>query len=324
MSTLEKRLPFSEQPKELVPWIVGGGLLLAVLAAYWNTLSLVVRSWENPMYSHGWVVPAGALLILFVRRRPISTDVPTATRWIGAGIIVGGMTLRLIAAYFSYAVVDHLSLIPCLMGVVMLVGGWSMLSWTAPGIAFLVFMFPLPDFIVNGLLHDLQSVATIAGTYVLQTLSLDAYRSGTVIHLPDTPLNVAEACSGLRMSTVLLALCVGVALIIERPLWERITIVISAVPIALASNIMRLTATGLLLYWNPGASHEYTQNVHDYAGFAMMIPALGMVYLEMKFLENLFIEDEDGHQLTFRDEEQRKKKKDRNKTTPKGQVPLRV
>ena len=106
-------------------------------------------------------------------------------------------------------------------------------------------MVPLPDVVSFAMSAPMQSFATTVSTFVLQVLGKPAVAEGNVIHLNDIPLGIVEACSGLRMLVVFFALSTAVAMIIRKPLWEKLFIAASAVPIALASNVLRITMTGL-------------------------------------------------------------------------------
>ncbi len=159
------------------------------------------------------------------------------------------------------------------------------------GAGVLAFMYPLPNSVVRGLLDPLQRVATVCSTFALQTLGIAAHRSGNHIILGELRLGVVDACSGLRMSTIFLALAVAITLVTIRPWWERITIILSAVPIALLVNIIRITVTGVL---HVKVGTEIADAVfHDFAGWIMMPMAMGFLFLELQLLANLFIEDED-------------------------------
>src|SRR6185312_7030385 len=134
-------------------------------------------------------------------------------------------------------------------------------------------MYPLPGMVERGLLDPLQRVATICSTYALQTLGVAAHRSGNHIILGELRLGVVDACSGLRMSTIFLALAVAITLVTERPWWERITIILSAVPIALIVNVIRITVTGIL---HRTVGTQIADAVfHDLAGWIMMPMAMG-------------------------------------------------
>jgi exosortase len=242
---------------------------------------------REPQYSHGYLVPFFALVLLWLRRERLPLTWPSWTRW-GIPVLAAGVGLRLFGTYFHFVWFDPISLLPCLAGVCLLLGGWAAWRWAWPAIAFLAFMIPLPHSVAVAMSGSLQRVATLASTFVLQLLGLPALAEGNTILLDDIEIGVVEACSGLRMLVIFFALSSGVALVIRRPLWEKLVIVASAVPIALVSNIIRIASTGVLYQFASGdLAHVF---FHDVAGWLMMPLALGMLWLELKALNHLFIE----------------------------------
>jgi exosortase len=170
----------------------------------------------------------------------------------------------------------------------MMAGGWHALFWSLPTVAFLVFMIPLPHFVERAVSGPMQTIATISSTFVLQVLGRPALAEGNVILLNDIELGIVEACSGLRMLVVFYALSTGVALLIRKPLWEKLLLACSAFPIALVSNVMRIVLTGLC--YEIFGDHFGGDLFHDLAGWLMM--PLGLVFLgiEMWILHTLLIE----------------------------------
>ena len=121
----------------------------------------------------------------------------------------------------------------------------------------------------------MQALATTVSTFALQVLGRPAIAEGNVILLNDIELGIVEACSGLRMLVVFFALSTAVALLIRKPLWEKWLLAGSAVPIALASNVLRITITGLC--YDAFGNHYGGAFFHDVAGWLMM--PLGLVFL---------------------------------------------
>jgi exosortase len=130
-------------------------------------------------------------------------------------------------------------------------------------------------------------MSTLASTYLLQVLGISALAEGNIILLDDREIGVAEACSGLRMLMVFFTLAVAVALVIERRVWEKLVLVASAVPIAVASNVLRITIAGVL---HDTVSSEWANRFfHDLGGWLMMPVALGMMWLVLQLLSRLFV-----------------------------------
>src|SRR5262249_22916930 len=127
-----------------------------------------------------------------------------------------------------------------------------------------------------------------SSTFVLQTLGLPAISEGHIIRINDAQIGIVEACSGLRMLVVFFALSTGMVMVVRAPLADKIILVVSSLPIALISNILRITITGFLHETVGGEFARFFY--HDLAGWMMMPLALGILWLEMKMLAKLFIE----------------------------------
>jgi exosortase len=261
--------------------------LSCLVWSHWTELEEMGQHWsQNAQYSHGYFVPVFALALLWLRRGILSQE-PLRPVWWGAPLLGIGIAQHLAGAYFYYNWVDAVSLLPCLAGTVLLTGGWPAWRWSWPAIGFLVFMIPLPYFLEVALAGPLQHFAVISSTFLLQSFGLPALAEGNVILLSEVELGIVEACSGLRMLVVFFALSSGVALVIRRVWWEKILVVVSAVPIALMVNIIRITATGVL--YEKVSNQAANAVFHDFAGWLMMPLALAMLWLELGFLKRLFL-----------------------------------
>ena len=281
-------------PDQRNPAILLGILCLALVIAYWNMLSFTSAAWADPLYSHGYLLPLFALGIFWIRRQPFQWT-PPSERWIGVGILVVALLVRVFAAFIDMAPVDRLSFIVAMFGIFLLVGGLHCVRWAWPGIGFLVFMFPLPSLMEDSLLMHLQRVATICSTLVLQTLGIAAYRAGNVITLPGVVenLTVAEECSGLRMLTIFGAMSVAMIFLIDRPWWDKFIVLLSAVPIAVLSNVVRIVLTALLYLIT--TNEQARQLAHDVSGLLMMVWGLGFLWIEFQILSRLTVPEEAAH-----------------------------
>jgi exosortase len=269
-----------------------GAALVALGWAFWPTLAEAAHCWaHDPLYSHGWLVPGFAVLLLWMRRGRLAEGL-VEPNWWGAALLAGGIAVRLVGGFYYFVYLDSVSLIPCLAGVFLLLGGWTAWRWAWPALAFLVFMLPLPHRVAVSMAEPLQNFATITSTFTLQTLGFPALAEGNVILLNDVEIGIVEACSGLRMLVIFFALSTGVALLIHRALWEKLVLVASALPIALVVNILRITATGIC-YDQVGK--PWTDAVfHDLAGWLMMPLALVLLGVELVVLRRLFLASPGG------------------------------
>jgi len=276
-------------PEQSLPLVVVT-LLVALLAySYWPGLLNARASWDNPQYSHGWIVPICALALLFWWRRPIAA-VERSARIAGLGLLAGAFLVRLACAYFRIITIDMYTFVPAVAGVVLLAGGWSMFRWAWAPIATLIFMYPLPDEATRYLLGPLQTLATMVSTFALQTIGLDAYREGNRIILGETQvLGVVDACAGLRMLTIFVWLAIMIVLVSDGEWWENMIIACSAIPIALIVNSTRITVTGVMYTINPDVAEKI---FHDWAGYFMMPMALGLLFAVQWLLGRLVVTED--------------------------------
>ena len=269
--------------------VLPGCLLGAVILwSYAPTLATLAARWtHDPRYSHGVIVPIFAAYLLW-DRWPMLVPTAEGGGWWGAAWLAAGAVIRLFGAIVFLEWVDAVSLLPTLIGLFVFVAGRSAVRWSWPAVAFLVFMIPLPYHVEWALGEPLQRLATLASTYALQTFGLPAVALGNIIQIDDTRIGVVEACNGLGMLYMFAAFAVAAVLVVRRPMLDRVLVLLSAIPIAVLANIVRITVTGLLHATAGGKVADIVY--HDLAGWLMMPLALGLFWLELRLLAALFLE----------------------------------
>ena len=266
-------------------WI---GALVAIVGVlgfvYFPLLKYSFEQWLKPDYSHGFLVPVFSVYLAWMWKRWAPTDIAWPDP-LGLAFIVGGASLFLVAGYLNIGKewLQGLSLVLNLCGATMLLGGSAALRWLWPSLAFLLFMFPLPYGVERQLGWPMQKVAAIGSEFVLQTIGYPTFREGVILHCQDHILEVQNACSGLSMLLTFVTLSAGMILIVRRPWVDKMFILLSAVPIAIVCNIIRIAVTGVL--YNEAGKELGDRVFHDFAGWMMMPLALGMLLVELKLLD---------------------------------------
>lgn len=288
--TSEIQRVFSPDNPHLKPGLLMVGMFVLLMVAYGNMLSLTATIWRTPQYSFGWMIPIVSIVMLWVSREPLKT--PTdQERWIGVGIVTAALLARVFfGAIWRTNTLDMYTFVPATLGAVVFMGGWSALAWMWKPIVFLIFMFPIPQIVENMILTKLQLLGTQVSTFALQTLGIAAYYQGNVIHVGAERLQVEEACAGLRMTSVFVGMCVGMAMFMPMRPWERVIMLISGVPIALAANMSRILLTSLL-FMVPGLDGAH-ETIHDLMGYFMVVIGLAFAYLEWLVISKLIIEEQ--------------------------------
>jgi exosortase len=271
-------------------WIPLGGLLVLLAWAYAPLLLILAdRWWHDPQYSHGPLVPLFSLYLVWRQREEgVAWWGQPCWSWALALLLIA-LFLRALAGRLLLHQLDALTLQLSLAAVVLGSGGWLLLRRTAPAIAFLLFMVPLPYELERNVGEPLKLAATVGSTFLLQTLGQPALRDGHIILIDEVRLGVVDACSGLKMLMTFAAFSVGAVLLMRRSRFEKLMVLLGIIPIAIVSNIVRITATGL--------SHVYVRDprlvefLHDFHGWLMMPIGLGLLALELWVLRHLVIEE---------------------------------
>jgi exosortase len=242
---------------------------------------------RDPQYSHGYLVPGFSLVLLWRRRRELGTQPLRPSPW-GLPLLFAAGGLLLTGAHYYVNWLEAVSLLVALAGAAVLLAGWRGLLWSWPAIAFLLFMIPLPYRLQTALGQPLQRLATDASTFLMQCLGLPALAEGNTILLNEVQIGIVEACSGLTMLLTFFALATALALLVQRRPLDRALIVVSAAPVALLANIIRITVTGVL---HETVGGDIANAVfHDWAGWLMMPLALGLLWLVFQVFSRLFLD----------------------------------
>ena len=266
-------MSFVQSIKEYRFFLLCSLLLLVVL--YIPIIPEMVRQWaKDDNYSHGFLVPIIAGYFLWQRWPDIKEKIVKPD---SMGLaLVGLALLQLVVAWLGTEYFTmRSSLIVLLAGLVLYLFGREVLKALALPIGYLIFMVPIPYIIYDALAFPLKLFITKSSVIILQMMGVVVMREGNIIMLPTTTLEVADACSGIRSLMSLLALAAAYAFMLQTSTLKRIILILSAVPIAIITNAMRVIVTGILAqWWGAQAAEGF---FHEFAGLAVF--ALAMVLL---------------------------------------------
>jgi len=146
----------------------------------------------------------------------------------------------------------------------------------------------------------MREMASEVAAVVLSALpNVDCSALGVVIHGMHggevVNLNVAEACSGMRLLMAFLALGVAMAYLEYRPALHRIILLCSTIPIAMFCNMIRVVITGMIyMYIGP----EWAKGeLHAALGMVMLVVAFALYGLIAWIMSNMFVEEETAEVL---------------------------
>jgi exosortase len=200
----------------LPPWI-------AALALYAPLVPALVHEWsEFPSLSHGFAIPFIAGYLVWARRDQIRARALAPSAW-GFPVLVAGLLVFAVGMRASEPFVARVSLPVILLGLSLVLAGFAITRYTWPGIAYLLFMIPLPWGTVKQVTYRSRLFDADASAMFLKWMGIPVYHDGVMLHLPNVNLEVADACSSIPAIAALLSLGVAYAVVAQRPTWLRIT-----------------------------------------------------------------------------------------------------
>lgn len=159
--------------------------------------------------------------------------------------------------------------------------GWRSLRPYLFPIGFLLFMLPLPSFLVEGLSVALQYASAEASNLTLRLTGMPVLRDGLSFLLPGLRIFVAEECSGIRSTLVLFITSLLGSYLFLRRGWSRLLFVLAVFPLGVFRNALRITTISWLTV-NVN-SHVIDSPLHHRGGplfFAVsLVPLFGLLWL---------------------------------------------
>jgi exosortase len=273
----EKRKSKSEAGREFLQGLKSfgwqGWLLVAVVAGlYAPVLWRLVRQWyEDPDYSHGFLVPLLSAYLIWQRRDKLAAVLRKPSN-LGVLVVLFALGLLFLGSLGAELFLTRISIIFMICGLIVYFAGWALLRAMAFPLAFLLFAIPIPVIIYNEIVFPLQFIASRFATSVLETLNLfPIMREGNVLIMPGMRLEVVEACSGIRSLMSLLALAAGYGYLAEKSIVVRWFLILAMVPLAIISNGTRVMITALMTnYIGPQTAEGF---MHEFSGWVIFVVA---------------------------------------------------
>ena len=260
-----------------VPWGVWAAVLGALLLVLYGPIlgRLVLHWWQDPDYSHGFLVPVFSAYVLWKQRERLS-QISLRPSNFGLLVMFGATGLLLLGSLGAELFTSRMSFLIFIAGIVLFLAGWKMLKAISFPLAFLILMIPIPVIIYNQITFPLQLMASRFATSCLQVLNVPVLREGNLIILPNYTLEVVEACSGIRSLMTLITLAIAYCYLVEDRRWIRWFMVIIMVPIAIVSNSIRIVGAGLLTYhFGPSMAQGF---FHEFSGWVIFVAALVLMF----------------------------------------------
>ena len=258
-------------------WPIVLGLLVLYVPSYWM---LANGLWNSDDYAHGPIVLVVTLYLIWQQRAVFMANPDIAPNRvevaIGWTLLVVGLLAYALGRSQDILLFEIGSQIPVILGALLITLGVraARAMWFA--LFFLLFMIPLPGFVVDAATGPLKQYISVIAEQVLYAAGYPIARNGVMLTIGQYQLLVADACSGLHSMFSLSAMGLLYLYLMQRTSTARNLIIMAAIlPLAFAANIVRVMVLILVTYH---LGDEAGQGfLHDFAGIMLFV--IGLLFL---------------------------------------------
>ncbi len=271
------------QKVKICIWVVMGALVVYLFGITGNTEEIAIQGHSAIIWmvgrwnlastdmSHGWLIPFVSLYMVWWKRNELG-DASKRLSWFGFGVVVAALLLYMAGLRVQQTRIVLVSLIALLWGIPFFLFGKQAARILAYPCAYLLFCIPMT--FLDDLTFGLRLISTTVSTSLLNGLGIATERIGTGIHVKAGAgllLDVAQPCSGLHYLLAMVALTTAYAFFTQRSPVKRAILCVSAVPLAMAGNVVRITLIALvgICFGAKLALGFY----HDYSGYVVFLTA---------------------------------------------------
>jgi exosortase len=246
---------------------------------------LVMQWWGDPNFSHGFFVPLFSAFIVWQDRARLAAIPKAPSAW-GIPVIVLALLTLILGVFGAELFLSRASIILLIAGLVLFFAGREVLVAVLFPILLLILMIPIPAIVFSQVTFPLQILASKLAAWSLPIFGVPVLREGNVINLPAMPLEVAEACSGIRSLLSLTTLAIMYGYLMEKNVAIRFALALASIPVAVAANGLRIVGTGLLVqYWDPEKAEGF---FHAFSGWLIFVVSLLMLFALHRALNFFF------------------------------------
>lgn len=271
--------PLHPNPRQFLRlwWPVLIGLAVLYLPTYYDLANGI---WNSEEQAHGPIVLVVSAYLIWMKRAVLLTpagagvdSVAPARPVLGWSLLVFGLLLYALGRSQEILLFEVGSQIPVLLGALLITLGMAPVRALWFALFFLLFMVPLPGFVVDAATGPLKQIVSELSESILYLFGYPIARSGVTLSIGPYQLLVADACSGLHSMFSLSAMGLLYLYLMEHKNWLRNGILIASIlPIAFFANIVRVMSLVLVTYHlGDEAGRGF---LHGFAGILLFVSAL--------------------------------------------------
>ena len=273
-------------------WRLSWGLIILVMAValvslwpFWDGLERLWSAWvDTPEYSHGLLIPPIAAFLVWQQKDRLER-LPFGGSWWGVLIVLTGAAVLALGQLGTVFTLVQYAYVITLFGLALALLGWRAFRLVAIPLLIVMFMIPLPQFVLANLSTKLQLLSSQIGVSLIRLFGISVFLEGNVIDLGGYKLQVADACSGLRYLFPLMTMGFLMAYFYKGALWKRILLFLSSIPITVLMNSFRIGIIGITVdRWGTVMAEGF---LHEFQGWMVFMVSIVLMVGEIMVLNRI-------------------------------------
>ncbi|MDY6822418.1 MAG: VPLPA-CTERM-specific exosortase XrtD [Thermodesulfobacteriota bacterium] len=257
-------------------WLQAGLSVLLIGLLYHSTLQrLIFKDWTRQDFDYCYLIPLVIVYLLWEVRHEFFARVSRPSPW-GMLPVAMGLLLFIFGEFGGEFLIQYLSLFLVVFGLCWTAFGWKRFSVIAIPVSFMVTAFPPPSFIYSRITIHMQLLSSKISAALLRLMGIPVYQKGNVLDLGVEQLQVVDACSGLRSLIPMAIVALLLAYLYKNRWWKRLVILLSAIPLAVVLNGIRIGIIGYLISEVDSSMGEGP--IHDLTGWGMFFVGTGVMF----------------------------------------------
>lgn len=288
VTTAPDRPPSADPTPAPADWMRALPVGIGLAALYVPTFTRLAETiWKTEDQGHGPLILAAAIWLMWSEYKTMLAAASRPAGVVAWLLLIFGFVVYAFGRTQGVVLMEVGALIPLLVASIALLYGWSSVKrWRFP-IAFLVFLMPLPGFVIDAMTGPLKLWVSVLGESVLRLLDYPVGRSGVTLVVGQYQLLVADACSGLNSMVSLTAVGLFYVYLMGRKNIAHNLLLIGAIPlVAFTANIVRVVIICLVTYH---MGDEAGQGfIHGAAGIVLFAVSLTLMFTLDAVLGSVF------------------------------------
>ncbi|MDY6865779.1 MAG: exosortase/archaeosortase family protein [Halobacteriota archaeon] len=268
--------------------VVPLSIAVLIILLYFRTFTWLIESWvNNPYYSHGFLVPLISGYFIYKKQGTLN-GIEREPKNIGILLLILGLLMHGMGQFWTVKFLSGFSLIVVIVGLILLIYGSEAMKSLLFPVLFLAFMVPIPPSFIFS--FEMQTFSSAFATDLVNLFGITAVNAGSEIHLENCSFTVGAPCSGLRSIISLMSLGAIFSYIHEGSNISRFSVVLSAIPIAIFANILRISS--ILAIADIYGSDVAMSFFHNFSGLLFFGLALLMLFAVGRWLGRLKVRED--------------------------------